>query len=256
MQNGLILQTENLNKDFNGLRALHGVSVGVHRNSIHGLIGPNGSGKTTFFNVVTGVLPSSAGRVIFEGKEITGVSATKACRLGIARTFQGGLLPPTMTCLENVMTGAYGNRSINIIDTFLRPPFTASKQEKKIGRQAAVQLELVGLAGYASRWTGDLVWVERQLLQIARALMAGPRLLLLDEPTAGMGPEESDLVKDLILKIRNSGITLIVVSHDVRLVAELSDNITVLNVGEVICDGPPAVVRQDACVMEAYLGIE
>jgi branched-chain amino acid transport system ATP-binding protein len=252
----IILVAQKVSKDFAGVHALRDVDVTVRPGQIHGLIGPNGSGKTTFFNVVTGIFPPSAGKILFGSREITDLKCHQISRLGIRRTFQGGLVIPTLTCLENVMSGFHGGTRTNVLGTFLRCPFTSSFQEKKIRERALELLGLVGVARYAHRWAADLVWVERQLVQIARALAGEPKLLLLDEPTAGMGAEESHRVEEIVRRVQSMGVTIMLVSHDVRLVTGLSDWITVLNAGEVVCAGPPKQVQRNPRVMEAYLGAE
>jgi branched-chain amino acid transport system ATP-binding protein len=251
-----ILLVEKVSKDFAGVRALRDVDVTVGRGQIHGLIGPNGSGKTTFFNVVTGMFPPTAGVIRFGSRGITDMKAHRISTLGIGRTFQGGLMVPTLTCLENVMIGLHGGTKTDVLGTFFRVPFKASFQEKRIEKRAIELLDMVGLATYARKWAGELVWVERQLVQIARALAGEPELLLLDEPTAGMGTEETHRVEEIIRRVRSMGVTIMLVSHEVRLVNSLSDHITVLNAGEVICTGPPHQVQRDPRVMEAYLGTD
>jgi branched-chain amino acid transport system ATP-binding protein len=249
-----ILKLEKVTKDFSGVRALDNVDWIVERRQIHGLIGPNGSGKTTALNVVTGILPATQGRIIYKSQNITTLKSHDIVRLGISRTFQGGLVVPTMTCLENVMTGAYPRTNTDLIGTYLRPPLKTSIQEESMRSRSRELLELVGLSDYAERWTGELVWVERQLLQIARALAARPELLLLDEPTAGMGRGESERVGQIVRLLRDMDIAIVLVSHDMKLVTGMSDWITVLNSGEKISEGPPEEVQRDRRVLEAYLG--
>jgi branched-chain amino acid transport system ATP-binding protein len=251
-----MLVVENLTKEFNGIRALNRVNCTIKKGQIHGLIGPNGSGKTTFFNVLTGLIPASKGKIYFESKEISDMRPYLIAKLGISRTFQRGFIAPSMTCIENVMAGAHGCTRTDIIGTFLRRPFIKSTQELKLKIRARELLHAVGLDGFEDRWAGDLVWIERQLLQIARALAANPKLLLLDEPTAGMGPGESQRVSQIIRQVLKMGVTIILVSHDMNLMAGLAEWITVLNSGEKICEGPPDVIKRDPKVLEAYLGSE
>ncbi len=251
-----LLQVESLTKDFSGVRALNSVDMDVREGVIHGLIGPNGSGKTTFFNVVTGLLPATSGRIRVAEQDITGFKAHQIAARGVSRTFQGGSVVPTMTCLQNVMIGAHRQTSLDVWGTFFRLPFTRSRQERELAARGRELLEFVGLSGYESRWAGELVWIERQLLQIARALCSRPKLLLLDEPTSGMGAEETTRVKGIIEQILDIGVTVVLVSHDVRLVMDATSMITVINYGDKLCDGTPDEIKCNAQVLEAYLGSE
>jgi branched-chain amino acid transport system ATP-binding protein len=204
-----MLVTEALCKDFIGLRAINNIDIAVKRGDIHGLIGPNGSGKSTFFNVLSGVLKATAGKIFFDSVEITGFKPHIIARMGMCRTFQSGKLACNLTVLENVMAGAHSRTRNDVPGTFFRVPFTVSRQEKRIREMAVRSLELVGLLERADNFASDLVWVERQMVQIARAMVAEPKLLLMDEPTGGMGEEES--VE--ILESSGADLTRVVISH-------------------------------------------
>ena len=251
-----MLEVTGLCKSFGALKALDRVDLRIQPGCIHGIIGPNGSGKTTLFNCITGMLKPEAGSIRFNSDDITGWRPEAIANHGIRRTFQAGKLVPGMTVIENVMSGVNDSVGRAARDAVFRLPFSASRRESEIKDRANYILQMVGLESTAERWASDLVWTERQLVQIARALIAEPRLLLLDEPASGMGAKEMEKVEDIIRKIREMGVTIAVVSHDVKMLMNLSDWVTVLNFGQRIAEGVPEQIQKNPSVLEAYLGTE
>jgi len=238
-----ILHCDSVTVMFGGVTALKGVSLEVEKGEIRGLIGPNGAGKTTLFNVLTGVVKPMAGKIIFNGRNITGHKPFQICKLGIARTHQ--LIRPfkNMTVLENVLVGSfYGVDGIQGRDEALR--------------QAEEAIELVGLRGYEDRRAGSLDVLGQKLVEIARALATRPILLLLDEPVAGLSQQETGKILKIVETLKSRGITIILVEHVLKAVMSTSDKITVLNDGEKIFEGTPQEVGVAPRVVEAYLGEE
>ena len=249
-----MLRLDRLAKRFGGYQALADVDLAVEAGSVHAVIGPNGAGKTTLFNVITGLLAPTAGGVSLEGRDITGWRADRVTRAGIARTFQQVRLFRGMSALENVMVGRHARTRGGFAAALVRPPFRPRGQEADTRRRAREMLELVGLGARAGTWAGDLTLVEQRRLEVARALASEPRVLLLDEPAGGMTPVEVEDLNQFIRKIRESGVTVVLVEHHMRLVMRVSDVVTVLDAGRVIASGPPDRVRRDPRVIAAYLG--
>jgi branched-chain amino acid transport system ATP-binding protein len=236
-----LLQVEKIIKSFGGLMALCEVNFEIHQGEIFGVIGPNGSGKTTLFNVITGFLKANKGKVTFMGKDITGLPPHQICRQGIARIFQIVRPFPQLTTLQNAMVGrTYGREPANNI---------RRAKEEVVGI-----LNFVGLENKIEVIASQLTMAERKKLELARALAAHPQLLLLDELMAGLNSAETETAMNLVNKIRDSGVTVIMVEHIMKAVLGISDRIIVLNVGEKIAEGPPKEVVKNQQVIEAYLG--
>lgn len=250
-----MLNVTSLTKQFGGLTAVNNVSFAIQKGEILGLIGPNGAGKTTLINLISGLSQPTSGRIQFNGQEIAGQPAHKLCALGISRTYQNIRLFGEMSVLGNVLAGRHlKTPTATRLWKWLLPwPDPAARQQEQISRDLLRRLEMGHLSG---RSAAELSYGDQRRVELARALATEPRLLLLDEPTAGMNRAETHQLGEIILQLRDEGVTILVIEHDMDLISQVCDRVDVLNFGLLIASGTPEQVRSDTAVIEAYLGDE
>jgi branched-chain amino acid transport system ATP-binding protein len=248
-----MLEVRGIIQRFGGIVALDDISFSVRKGDITGVIGPNGAGKTTLFNIVTGIYSQTSGQIMLDNEEISLLPAERLASRGLVRTFQNIELFGNMTVLENVMVGLHTKSRSGILSCMTKMPWHIA-EERRIRQKAGEWLDFCGIAGLANQKSGSLPFGKGRLLEIARAMAVEPRIMLMDEPAAGLNNRETNELAELIRKIRDSGVTVVLVEHDMELVMDICDRIIVLNLGKKLAEGTPREIQEHPAVIAAYLG--
>ena len=251
----MFLEIDQLTMQFGGLVAVNEVSISIKKGEIHGLIGPNGSGKTTIFNVLSGYYKPTGGKISFEGRVISGLPAHQITAAGFARTFQNMRLFKTMTVMENLLVAMGHHSKINMFQEIF-DPVTVRREEQKFTDKAMELLNLLEVGEFANELATSLPYGHQRRVEMARALATDPKIILLDEPAAGLNEVETEDLRNTLMKIRDSGVTIFLVEHDMKLVMEVCEEISVLDYGRKIAEGTGAAISENPVVIEAYLGQE
>lgn len=250
-----ILEVRNVSQEFGGLLALNRLSFSVEEGEIFGLIGPNGAGKTTLFNLITGIYKPTLGDILFKDQMISGLRPHRIAEVGIGRTFQNVRLFKKLSAIDNVRVGMHSRSRAGFISSVMHFPW-ANREEREMTEKAQGLLDMVGLGDKTMELAGSLAYGEQRCLEIARAMALSPSLVLLDEPAAGMNATEKEELLGLIRRIRDLGVTVLLVEHDMNVVMNICDRMIVLNYGSKIAEGPPDFIKNDEMVIQSYLGVD